>query len=451
MIRISILISFLFISLCAFSQQWIELNLDAAARYDDVYFLDTDTGWAVNSSGEIFKTENGGYTWLELYTNSNYYFRSVEFINGTIGFAGTLNSVLLKTEDGGNTWFEIQNLVPNTFTGICGLSHVNDNVYGVGIFSYPAYFIKSIDQGLSWSYTDLSGMVDGLVECHFLDENIGFAGGIKENIGGVVLKTMDGGTTWSEVFNSQNGTEYVWKLDFVTDQIVYAAIASLIGTPRIAKSIDGGNNWTTFSVDSMYLELQGIGFIDENIGWVCPRNEPMYQTTDGGQTWNVDTSLYENINRIYRLNPNLMYASGSSVYKYVDTITYVDTVIINDTITHIDTALYVDTITYTDTVIDVTSVTDPSKSPPFHSIVLKSNNPFGDKLAFSMELIKQTNVRLDLFDAAGKKVKDIRSGSLDEGAYAFSLNTQDLSSGAYYLVLRSNEGFVSLLVVKENK
>ncbi|MBC7883902.1 MAG: photosystem II stability/assembly factor-like protein, partial [Saprospiraceae bacterium] len=129
----------------SFSQQWSNAGqIPFANRYDDIYFVNQETGWTVNSEGNIFKTVDGGDNWIFQYQNS-YYFRSVEFLDASTGFAGTLDSVLLRTTNGGATWESIEHLVPQPFRGVCGMSHVGDNVYGVGVWSYPAFFIKSTD------------------------------------------------------------------------------------------------------------------------------------------------------------------------------------------------------------------------------------------------------------------------------------------------------------------
>ena len=37
----------------------------ASSRTDDIWFLDPQVGWAVNSNGQIIRTKNGGATWDE--------------------------------------------------------------------------------------------------------------------------------------------------------------------------------------------------------------------------------------------------------------------------------------------------------------------------------------------------------------------------------------------------
>ncbi|MGB3081001.1 MAG: hypothetical protein WBB31_18105, partial [Saprospiraceae bacterium] len=78
-----ILLHLLFLSMVApsFSQSWnLAGPIPFANRYDDIYFINENIGWTVNSEGNIFKTIDGGLTWTWLYQNS-YYFRSVEFLD----------------------------------------------------------------------------------------------------------------------------------------------------------------------------------------------------------------------------------------------------------------------------------------------------------------------------------------------------------------------------------
>lgn len=62
-------------------------------RFDDVFFLNENLGWAANGYyATIYKTTDGGQTWvtqLAEFTPAlpiNTYFRNVEFLNENIGF-----------------------------------------------------------------------------------------------------------------------------------------------------------------------------------------------------------------------------------------------------------------------------------------------------------------------------------------------------------------------------
>lgn len=393
------------------AQGWNQVgSIPNSPRYDDICFLTNEIGWAVNSRGEIYKTTDGGEQWEEKF-NSSYYLRAIDFVDENIGYVGTLDNVLLQTVDGGETWIEIQDRIDNFNTSICGLSHAGNNVYGVGFWGYPAYFIKSKDGGETWTHQDLSEFADGLVECHFLDENVGFIGGIDQDSGGVILKTTDGGESWNRIYTTDQGAEYIWKLDFVTENIIYGAVENMSGRPgTIVKSEDAGDSWTIHEVDSIYLDLQGIGFLDENIGWVGPRNNPMYQTNDGGLSWERKNNLPNNINRIIRLESGFLNASGSRFYTYRDSL-----------------------LSSTDLNVSNEEVHSFSLFP----------NPVIDHFNLNVNLGTSTTIRLDIFDQNGRLVNHIFHGRSPKGPHKFVVNLEDIeiTSGVYFLSLRTNEGF----------
>ncbi len=147
---------FMFMTLSAFSQ-WTTLNIPSAGRYDDVFFVNDSLGWAAGgNSGRIYKTTNGGTSWTMQY-NTGDYLRSIEFVNPLVGFCGSLESSLFKTTDGGATWIDIASTISPVLAGVCGLSAPSENViYGCGIWSEPAFVIKSVDGGTTWTSINLS-------------------------------------------------------------------------------------------------------------------------------------------------------------------------------------------------------------------------------------------------------------------------------------------------------
>ena len=124
-------------------------------RFDDVFFLNENLGWAANGGlGEVYKTTDGGANWTLQANNtilgSSHYFRNIEFLNSNIGFLGTLNNKFYKTINGGTTWTQVTNIVPNP-PAICGLDCVGTStIYGCGAYFSPAYVIKSTNSGATW-------------------------------------------------------------------------------------------------------------------------------------------------------------------------------------------------------------------------------------------------------------------------------------------------------------
>ncbi len=398
------------------AQTWSsEGSPPSASRYDDIVFTDELNGWCVNSNGQIFNTPDGGESWNLQYTSpSSTYMRAIDFLDDQIGVVGSLDGVQVKTMDGGATWVEFQDDIPGEAPGICGLSHVNQTFYGVGAFFYPAYFIKSTDSGETWEYQDMSAYADGLVACHFLDENIGFIGGVRESDGAMILKTIDGGDTWNEVFTTTGGTEYLWKLFQVDDDVFYAALESFFrpGTD-IAKSIDGGDTWEMMNVrPNVNMDIEGIGFIDAMNGWVGPRWDPLYETNDGGETW-AESDGPSNINRFFLTEGGTMHASGSQTYTY-------------------DNAVGL------------------AESLPYISHPLEINpNPIQSNAVVILEMLASSNVLLGVYSIDGRMLKEVHKGRLEKGPHSMTLDLSDLASGSYLLFMRSNEGFQSIPFNKE--
>jgi len=313
------------------------------SRHDDVVFIDANTGWIANLGGKIYKTSDSGASWnLQLDAAGTYAFRSISFTGEQIGFAGTLftpEDVLLETRDGGQTWINITTRISGTKPeALCGLWSVDENVtVGVGAFFGAPTFIRTSDGGESWTGLDMSPWAAVLIDVYFFDELTGIAlGGTGKNFDGdaVVLRTTDGGSTWRIVHrtNRESGIhgEWGWKLTFPTRDVGYASIEYSTNDEsrpaKVLKTVDGGLTWSELGIagSTQRLGLQGIGFVTPDTGWASGRGTTSV-TIDGGQTWTqiADYSptthtgqLDGKVNRIFTVSDTLAFAVGRRVYRF---------------------------------------------------------------------------------------------------------------------------------------
>ncbi len=410
--------------------QWRPLNTIVSngnnQRFDDVFFLNKDLGWALNgSNAAVYKTTDGGDTWTNQLSEQtpalpgNYYFRNIEFLNENIGFVGTLNGVFLKTIDGGTNWTKVNNFLTNP-PAICGLDAVGaSTIYGCGAYFSPAYIIKSIDSGETWQYIDMSSYANALVEILFQDENVGFVAG-KNDKGGVILKTTDGGITWEEVFNTTIPGEYVWKLELLpsNSNIVFGAVESVAPLKgKLVKSIDNGISW--ISKELPYTSIQAVGFVTENHGWMGGYTEavtsmPFLETFDGGNTWS-EIGVGSNLNRIFIINDQLAYASGTTIYKLSDT--------------NLRTPKFLE-----------------GNRAALNAYVIP--NPIKDKLNLTVIFDKIDHIVIELYDESGRFIKMLQK---DEIKKAETMNyTFDFPypRGIYILNLHNDTGRQSVKFVK---
>ncbi len=104
---------------------------------------------------------------------------------------------------------------------------------------------------------------------------------------GTIIRTIDGGNTWSLVNPGIIDTQSIHAFEGVADSIAFAAATSM-DTTRIYRTTDGGSSWSkVFSQDSgnidaikMFNPSQGIA-IGDPVGGLWT----ILKTTNGGETW----------------------------------------------------------------------------------------------------------------------------------------------------------------------
>ncbi len=66
-------------------------------------------------------------------------------------------------------------------------------------------------------------------------------------------------------------------------------------------------------------------------------------------------------------------------------------------------------------------------------------NPFNPTTTINYSIVKESNVRLDIYDILGRHVQTLVNGSQATGKYSVELNAGNLSSGIYFYTLRAGE------------
>lgn len=358
-IKLLFIVLFCLPVLCRAQYSWQALaNAPHTYRHDDIFFLNPQKGWAINPNyehqtptqfGQVYTTDDGGATWTKIFDSSLTYIRCVGFADSLHGWFGNLadptatpdTNFLYQTSDGGHTWTPVTNVTGTKPVGICGISVVTDSIiYAYGRVDGPPRFMKTTDQGHSWTSVDMSAYATFLIDAWFFDKDTGVVvGAIDSASKARVLTTFDGGVTWQIRYTDNDTFETCWKVTFPSRNIGYASIESGLNfflpppdTTYYLKTTDGGLTWTKNVFTTTYYDEQGIGFINDSIGWLGGDQSiaKTYITTNGGINWAVDTTfgvtvpVYNNatngfgysINRFRRFGDTLMYAAGCTVYKY---------------------------------------------------------------------------------------------------------------------------------------
>jgi photosystem II stability/assembly factor-like uncharacterized protein/pimeloyl-ACP methyl ester carboxylesterase len=328
---------------------WKKLDTERyPGKQDDIAFIGENEGWYVNGYGSIYHTKNGGVTWEKQLEKKGTFFRCIAFVDSLNGFAGTVGTdyfpnvtdsiPLYGTRDGGKTWMPVDYKGPYV-KGLCAIDIVKEqyinhgkidykiHIYAVGRVGSPANLMVSHDGGETWTSNSMNNDCKMLFDIKMFDKNYGFVCAASdedmEKSNALILKTRDGGKTWKKVYQSNRPFEGTWKASFPTKEVGYVTIQSYNPNPnvkqqRIAKTTDGGETWQEINLvaDAGAREF-GIGFIDENHGFVGTMNTG-YETKDGGKTWTtVNLGMACNKIRIYKdaNGKTYGYAIGVDVLK----------------------------------------------------------------------------------------------------------------------------------------
>ena len=395
----------------------------SSGRYDDIFFVSHDTGVLVSSYGIIFKTYDGAAHWeLKKATGSSVYFRSVEFSgDGQVGIAGTLSGFVYRSADRGETWTDISSSISDTGADqkdICGLAHFGNIFYGVGWWGgTQARFYKSLDAGITWatSYLD-TGLASGLVDISFLSATNGFITGYHAYNGtmreSIVLHTLDGGNTWTKVFSDTIIGGRIWKIQFIDSMFGVGSIEPMYpDSVAMIKTTDGGYTWQLIKVGQINAwtygwGTQGVGFLNRQKGWLGGYYNGMFETNDGGLTWDT-LGINEECDRFFLIDSTI-YVSANTVYKYGNPQTE-----------------------------KVGTVPQPSF---VHKLYPIAPNPATGDVQIEFDInVHQTNTVLDVVNIDGRKTYSVMKGYLQPGHYSYTWKAADAPNGNYIIWLGTDE------------
>lgn len=235
-----------------------------------VTFADPAHGWAVGQYGAILATTDGGATWhrqksgVETENVSEDGFepalRSVSFADARHGYAVGYPGLILTTRDGGATW-EVRKPPP--------------------VESIPGEGPGRVDDELRIEWSFRSVKATGPQSASVLGD------------GGTILRTNDGGATWTWHGNRQFG--HLAAVSFPDAQHGYAVPSVLPkAEPYLALATkDGGVTWEkrdppTYQGDDVATTgFTAVSFVDSRRGFIAGAGGRILATTDGGAHWAV--------------------------------------------------------------------------------------------------------------------------------------------------------------------
>jgi photosystem II stability/assembly factor-like uncharacterized protein len=231
--------------------------------------------WFAPMASQIFKSTDNGATWAWCFNAPSY--NSIAWRDSLNAYAvsgsdaGT-DGYTIRTTNGGNSWF----YHPGT-PGGKQIIFLNASRGWILKEGNSAGVYRTTNGGVIWAYNPI-GAGAWVGRIFFATQDSGWAVGGS----GTVRVTADGGLSWSS--QSVGTSNYVETVFFINSQEGWVAGGYGSGNAFIFHTTDGGANWSAQSPAASNHILTSY-FVNRNLGFVTTLNGVVEKTTDGGATW----------------------------------------------------------------------------------------------------------------------------------------------------------------------
>ena len=198
-----------------------------------------------------------------------------------------------------------------------------DSLYG-WIAGDSGTIMNTSDGGQTWN-RQVTGTTNNIVSVFFLDRNKGWAA--SQNYatipyGTIMMKTLNGGNEWTSFPYPEN--------DIFMNCILFRDSLNgwMGGNPHaLVRTIDGGITWSQAAVDTSVLAffpVLNIHFYDEKYGYACGGRFDiagvLWRTNDGGNLWHAIDPSEAPADEVHELHlfdsVNVMGAGGDPDFGY---------------------------------------------------------------------------------------------------------------------------------------
>jgi photosystem II stability/assembly factor-like uncharacterized protein len=262
--------------------------------------------------GGLLKSTDGGQSWNTLNTlpaGAFVSYLAIDPINSSTVYA-TTNGGLYKSSNGGQSWTDLKSgLPPNTNVSLVVIDRAAPSAVYVAATSFlptgaMASLLKSTDGGTTWSKINLNIPSGTVVNALVLDPmspygiyvgayglSLGLLGAPGGGASGGVFKSTDGGDTWNSANAGLSGFDVRGLAVNSVDGAVYAG-----GFGGVAVSFDGGGTWQNANLKAYTSVLVSsanssvvYAFTGKSNG--CNSSDALLLSShDGGANWSSAVS-----------------------------------------------------------------------------------------------------------------------------------------------------------------
>lgn len=261
-------------------------------------------GWVVGehigSFGLIYYTANSGTSWTRQGDAASIPCNSLDDVvaidENTAWAVGSPSAegyaVVIRTTDAGETWIRVGSATELPGIELAGVDAIDAQTAWVAGDSGAV--LKTTDGGATW--TELTpdipdSVIFGMVDVVNQNPDIIWAGGedYTDNTH-VAYRSTDGGTTWQDMLEGLfvDSENYAIIDIAALDENVVWAVGSGGGA---YVSIDCGETWTDTDPGMAWYHINGVAPVTQNIAYIACDNDHIMRTDDCGGSWVEQTCV----------------------------------------------------------------------------------------------------------------------------------------------------------------
>lgn len=217
-----------------------------------------------------------------------------------IYFLGLLSFLITQSANSQN-WSSQTSGVTNNLNSI---NFINDTVGWS--FGELGTIVKTTDGGSTWTTQNTSNSFEILGADAISDSLMVIVGKYDPTGDGFALRSEDGGVSWTG--DSTSIGERLFAVDMVDSSVGYA-----MGRKGLMlKTTSGASSWTQLTSGTRD-DFTGVSFVSSQIGWVVGESGLIWKTTNGGNSWTSQSSgITDDLNAVHFISANTGWACGEN-------------------------------------------------------------------------------------------------------------------------------------------
>ncbi|NPV12108.1 MAG: T9SS type A sorting domain-containing protein [Ignavibacteria bacterium] len=272
-------------------ENWIVQNSGTTATLYSVSTVNANVAWATGVGGVVIKTTNGGATWQTVTPPravDAHVICGVSADKALVATNGTSDAVIHITTNGGQTWQNVVTVPGGFINVIIMFDDMNGFAQGDPVGGNWT-LLKTTDGGFTWTPAATVPQAGSEYGWNNSGWNVGNTLWFGTN-NSRVYKSTDGGATWTYA-----PTTVVNSYSVAFGNALKGVVGSATGTAN--RSTDGGNSWISITTPATG-NILGMTSVSENEYWFTS-NTFVYYSSDHGTNWSTGFTATQSLYHLH--------------------------------------------------------------------------------------------------------------------------------------------------------